>query len=314
MAGLQEQQLERMPIFLGSSSFNIDQAEQSFGYNLLSDENALPLPVAGYLKMANAITQYYPSLNGQYFTFNTACSSAANCILQAKRYIETGKCTRALVLSFEKFNQTTSTGFFGMQLLCEDVMRPFDARRNGLVLGDGCGVLILEASEAKTGISVKGGASSCDIHSISASNPDGSAIASVLSNALDNAGISAMDVSAIKAHGTASPLNDDGEAEGMKKVFRAQDGKNCKENLPAFFCLKPYIGHTLGACGAIETILTVEALKQGFIPASPGFEQEDPSLQVSPTRSAQATGSKGHYMLNYFGFGGNNCSIILEQS
>jgi len=189
-----------------------------------------------------------------------------------------------------------------MQLLAKDIMRPFDQRRDGLVLGEGCGVILLgPAGRAQNGLFISGGASGCDTFSITTSNPDGVSNAKVMTQALNNACLVAEDVTAIKAHGTATPLNDDAEAAGMRQVF---------EEPPPIFALKPYVGHTLGACGAVETVLISAAIRAGFLPVSGGYEVYDEELGVRPLTSAMAVGS-GHFMLNFFGFGGNNASILL---
>jgi 3-oxoacyl-[acyl-carrier-protein] synthase-1 len=161
----------------------------------------------------------------------------------------------------------------------------------------------LSATPWAPGVYIRGGASRCDNYSISASNPDGSAIAEVMQSALSDCGLSRQDITAVKAHGTASPLNDDGEAAGLKRIF---------DQLPPLFALKPIVGHTLGACGVVETALVALALRRGFIPASAGFEQYDSALGITPLGAPLAMGA-GHLMLNYFGFGGNNNALILEK-
>ncbi|MBU1641811.1 3-oxoacyl-ACP synthase, partial [bacterium] len=108
---------------------------------------------------------------------------------------------------------------------------------------------------------------------------------------------------AVKAHGTASALNDRAEINAMKQVF---------DSPPPFFSLKPYIGHTLGSCGASEMLLLMECVDNGFIPASPNFSTPDETLQWSPITEKRACDS-GLFMLNYFGFGGNNTSIVIEK-
>jgi 3-oxoacyl-[acyl-carrier-protein] synthase-1 len=147
-----------------------------------------------------------------------------------------------------------------------------------------------------------GGASNCDTYSISASNPDGSTIAAVMDAAMKRCGITSSDLRAIKAHGTATPLNDDGEAAGMRRSF---------EQIPPFFSMKAALGHTLGSCGVLETLLMAALLPEGKLPASVGFEEPDPELGVTPMREPLSV-EAGYYLLNFFGFGGNNSSLILR--
>jgi 3-oxoacyl-[acyl-carrier-protein] synthase-1 len=171
------------------------------------------------------------------------------------------------------------------------------------VLGEGVGALVLSAEEAG-GLSLSSGASNSDPFSVTAANPDGGTIAAVQLEALRQAGLDASAVRGIKAHGTASPMNDSGEAAGILRVFPAP---------PPVCALKPYLGHTLGACGATELVLMASALERGFFPGTPGFEQFDPELGLHPLREA-SDAPAGDYLLNYFGFGGNNTSLLLHKA
>ena len=291
-----------MPIFIGSSCDGIGFAETQYQQDLATTDNAIPLLLDGFTQISKHLHKQH-NLLGQDYAFNTACTASANALLSACNSIKTGQHEYALVIGMETFNITTSLGFYGMQLLADDVMRPFDKNRNGLTLGEGCSVLLLQAAQAEIpGLTLCGGASHCDTYSISASNPDGSMIAEVMQEALDKCDVRRSDIKAIKAHGTASPLNDTGEAAGMGKVFKS---------LPPFFSLKSYIGHTLGACGAIETALVAASLEQGKIPASGGFKIADDTLGAVPLTQTQEIGN-GYFMLNFFGFGGNNCSLIIH--
>ena len=110
-------------------------------------------------------------------------------------------------------------------------------------------------------------------------------------------------VRGIKAHGTATPTGDAAEALGLQSVFASQ---------PPVSALKPYLGHTLGACCVNELVLFAGALQCGFLPATPGFETPDPALGVHPLK-APASAPDGYYLLNHFGFGGNNTVLALEK-
>jgi len=310
-AQIETTQRRTMPLFIGSSSYAIGESERRYAAALAHDDSvgageaggaALPVPLPGFGQVSRYLRDEC-SLYGPDFLFNTACTASANALLAAADWIVSGRSDRALVVGVELRNVTTISGFAGMQLLAADVMRPFDARRDGLVLGEGCGAIVLRAaSPGDGGVFVAGGASSCDTFSISTSNPDGTRIAAVMRDGLSRAGVAAADILAIKAHGTASPLNDDAEAAGMVQAF---------SQLPPFFGLKSHVGHTLGACGAIETALVAGALQAGALPPSAGFGEFDERLDVRPLSESMAV-VDGHYMLNFFGFGGNNASVILE--
>ncbi len=306
-AELEAEEVAQMPVFIGSSSYGIAIAEELYQNSLQdlppqSARHALPIPLDGFTQISEHLQRRH-GFFGADFPYNTACTSSANAILAAHQAIRSGYSRYALVVGIESFNVTTLSGFAGMQLLASDVMRPFDRRRNGLVLGEGCAALLLHGASDDNGLSVCAGATQCDTYSISASNPDGSSIAAVMRAALTEAGIGAGEIAAIKAHGTASPLNDNGEAAAMHQVF---------DKLPPVVCIKPYVGHTLGACGAIELALLATALEAGVMPASAGFSEPDPELNVSPITTVQSADA-GFYMLNFFGFGGNNSSIVVQH-
>jgi len=292
-----------VPVFIGSSCWGIGIAEERYRQQYHDNpETAIPLPLDGFSQISRYLQQQF-GFHGADFALNTACTATANAILSAAAAIGTGVSDHALVVGLETRNDTTLAGFHGMQLLAQDKMRPFDRQRDGLVLGEGCGAMLLSKCESDDpGVLLRGGASNCDTFSISASNPDGSTIAAVMADALDRSGIEPSDIQAIKAHGTATPLNDNGEAAGMCRVF---------DTVPPFFSLKAALGHTLGSCGVMETLLVAAALPKGRLPASAGFSEPDPCLGVAPISQPLEVGP-GNYLLNFFGFGGNNSSLIIR--
>ena len=290
-------------VYIGSSSYGIGIGEVLYQQAIKQSELAIPIPLDGFTQVSSHLRQQH-GFSGPDYAYNTACSSSANALISAATSIIEGNSKYALVIGLETFNATTLAGFHNMQLLAPSVMRPFDKHRDGLILGEGCGVLLLQAAEAgEAGITICGGASHCDTYSISVSNPDGSAVAEVMQEALTQSQITAADIVAIKAHGTGSTLSEKSEAAGMKQVFA---------NIPPFFSLKASVGHTLGGCGAIETTLMAALLANKKIPASAGFKTPDESLGISPITHPQTVGP-GYYMLNFFGFGGNNSSLILQM-
>lgn len=292
-----------IPVFIGSSCWGIGIAEERYREQYRNNpETAIPLPLDGFGQISRHLQRQY-GFHGADFALNTACTATANAILNAAAAINMGMHDHALVVGLEARNDTTLAGFHGMQLLAEEGMRPFDRRRDGLVLGEGCGAMLLSRSRPDaSGTMFWGGASNCDTYSISASNPDGSTIAAVMDAAMKRCGITSSDLRAIKAHGTATPLNDDGEAAGMRRSF---------EQIPPFFSMKAALGHTLGSCGVLETLLVAALLSEGRLPASVGFEEPDPELGVTPMQEPLSV-EAGYYLLNFFGFGGNNSSLILR--
>lgn len=243
---------------------------------------------------------------GPVFTLSTACSSSANALLAAADLIARGEVRRALVIGVEGLSCITLTGFQSLMLLDPEGCQPFDAERNGLQLGEGVGALVLEAEtdDAATGDFLRGGANLCDIHHVTSASPDGSAMRTVMQQALTTASLDANAIRAIKAHGTGSEDNDAAEAAAMRALFA--------DRLPPFTGLKRYVGHTLGACGAIETAAFLGCLRAGFLPPTAGFKHGDTELQVQPLTRAMPAGA-GHYLLNFFGFGGNYASLVITH-
>jgi 3-oxoacyl-(acyl-carrier-protein) synthase len=255
---------------------------------------------SGYGMLAEVLARRH-GFRGFRLTFNTACSSSANAALYAARMIARGELDHALVLGTESFNRMSLLGFASLMLVSESAARAFDASRDGLILGEGVGAIVLGRARPGQAAWLCGGANLCDTSSATNSRPE--AIARVMKAALTDAGVAPGAVSAIKAHGTSTPSNDQAEGEGMKQLFG--------ERLPPFTSLKGHMGHTLGACGALETAGLLATLREGFLPATAGFEETDPDLGIAPERGNRPAGA-GTYLLNYFGFGGNNTSLVVR--
>ncbi len=307
-AALTTDEIMHLPVFVGSTACDISDLESRYQQDLQTDEHALPLYRSGFGVLAGHITDRLGS-HGQEFSFNTACSSSANALLVASRMIAHGRIDNALVVGVETRNQMSLQGFNVMMLLSPQACRPFDKQRDGTVLGEGVGAIIL--SRHTPGAShyasanpyyVIGGANLTDSENITSSS--GEMIAAVMRLALADTGLKPDEVNIVKAHGTSTPANDSAEAQGMQKVFG--------HSPPPFTSLKPYIGHTLGACGVMETIVTLACVRDSFIPATPGHSTQDEACGCQPLTQALPF-SEGNIMLNYFGFGGNNSSLIISN-
>lgn len=304
LAHAQTDALRDCALVLGTSGFLFAaETEYRRHFAATGEVSTPPLRASGWY--AARVAQLL-GLAGPVFTLSTACSSSANALLAAADLITRGEVSRALVIGIEGLSSITLTGFQSLMLLDPDGCRPFDAQRAGLQLGEGVGALLLEAetdNNAK-GDFLRGGANLCDIHHVTSASPDGSAMHAVMEQALATAALEASAIHAIKAHGTGSQDNDAAEAAAMRTLFAGQP--------PAFTALKRYVGHTLGACGAIETAVFVGCLRAGFIPAAAGFRHIDSALRIQPlTRAMRA--DPGHYMLNFFGFGGNYASLVITH-
>jgi len=238
-AGLSAQERRNLTLFLGTSSGEISAHEALFKRELSQSADAIALGASrGIGNLAFWITKHF-GFRGNDFTINTACTASANALIHADSMIRSGRIERALVVGLECCNAITALGFQGLQLLTQDLMRPFDERRRGLILGEGCAAVVMQReARAADDFYLHGASNLCDTHSISAANTDGSTVCNVIEQALVSARLSPTDILALKAHGTASLLNDEAEVAGMKKVFTS---------LPPLCAVKPRIGHTLGA-------------------------------------------------------------------
>ncbi len=292
-------------VFCGSTACDISDFERRYRADLLVDGTCLPQYSVGFGVLAGHVKDHFV-LGGEEFSFNTACTSSANALLVAARMIAAGVYEHAVVLGVEIFNRLSFEGFHAMMLLSPDACRPFDAARNGTVLGEAVGAVVLScrpgpAADGGQPFRVLGGANTCDTGSITSANA--TAIRRVLEQALADAGLDRRAVTLIKAHGTGTDNNDQAEGAAMRALY-------ADAPLPPFTSLKPYLGHTLGACGVVELITLLACIRSGFVPGVPTFASMDADIMLAPLREHLAFGD-GILMLNYFGFGGNNSSILL---
>lgn len=259
---------------------------------------------------------------GPNFTTVSACASSTNSIYDAFTYIRLGKSDVIVTGGSEMaVCEAGVGGFNAMKALSErndspeTASRPYDKDRDGFVLGEGAGGLILEEYEhakkrgAKIYAEVLGGGMSADAYHITAPHPEGAGIVKVMEHALEEAGINASEVDYINTHGTSTPLGDIGEIKAIQKVF----GEHAyKLNISS---TKSMTGHLLGAAGAIESIACLLAINEGVIPPTINHFQDDEGLDPKLNltfNSAQKRDVKVT-LSNTFGFGGHNFSIIFKK-
>lgn len=236
------------------------------------------------------------------YTLNTACTSAANALLYGARLVGQGRYRRALVIAFETPSALAMQGFAALGLISPSGRyRPFHRERDGLLLGEAYSAVMLSL-EAPTAPLARllGGFSACDTSNLTTTREDGSHIQWVMQRALDSAGLTPTHIQLVKLHGTATAANDCAEANGMQRMFTTE--------LPPTCVLKPYLGHTLGACGLSETLLLLDALRNGPLPA---VNYADDALLPLPATPQQLPGN-ALLLSNFFGFGGNNASLVLQ--
>jgi len=239
-------------------------------------------------------------LNGYTMTLSTACTSSANGVLQANELINCGAFEYVVVIGLEIFSKMMSDGFSSMGLLSQNLQRPFDERRDSLVLGEAIAGVLIGVDDSPW--SVEGGYSNCNSNTITAAGEAGDEFYEVITSALETLGLDAKEITAIKAHATASVSNDLSEINAISRAF---------DKDVIFTALKPYVGHTLGACGVLELALFMKSIDEGFIPKTINTHKSI-MADYAPIYEDVAC-KEGTFMLNYFGFGGNNVSMIIKK-
>ncbi len=240
-------------------------------------------------------------LNNFTMTICTACTSSVNAILEAKNLISANIVDYAVIIGVDIFSKIMSCGFSSMGLLSSSSQKPFDLDRDGLILGEAIAGILIGSDDSPW--EVLGGYSNCDSETITAVSPSGKEFNNVMQRAMKHSNISASEITAIKAHATSSPSNDLAEINAISNIF---------DESITITALKPYIGHTLGACGVLELIIMIICVDNGFIPKT--IDCKKPILNNYQPISNHKNCNYGTFMLNYFGFGGNNTVIIIKKS
>ncbi|PZS07968.1 MAG: 3-oxoacyl-ACP synthase [Solirubrobacterales bacterium] len=279
-----------------------------------------PLGVPQYMpNAAAAAVAMKHQLRGQMYGVVSACSGGAHAIGSAMRMIQYGDADAVVTGGAEA--TLTEFGFAcfnSMQALSPTgVSRPFDARRDGFVMGEGAGVLVLEeasAAEARGARilgEVAGYGSTSDAHHLTAPEPSGGPAARAIELALADAGLTPEDVDYVNAHGTSTQLNDAAETAALKRAL----GEERAKRIPVS-STKSAIGHLLGAAGAVEAVATVQALAARVIPPTLGYEVPDPGLDLDyvPGEARPLVSSNGAPVAvsNSFAFGGHNVALVLR--
>ncbi len=259
---------------------------------------------------------------GPNYTTVSACASSANAMIDALNYIRLGHCDVIVTGGSEAAVTIAGMGGFNaMHALStrnespETASRPFDATRDGFVLGEGGGALILEEYEhakargAKIYAEVLGGGLSSDAYHMTAPHPEGIGVVKVMENCLQNAGLKPEDVDAINTHGTSTPLGDVAELKAISKVF-GDHAPNININ-----STKSMTGHLLGAAGAIEAIASILAMQYNMVPPTINHsvvdEEIDPSLNLTLNKAQERDVKVA--MSNTFGFGGHNACVLFKK-
>ena len=280
-----------------------------------------PLGIPQFMpNAAAAAVSMRHGIRGQSYGVVSACAGGAHAIGNALRMIQYGDADAAVCGGSEA--ALTAFGlasFVTMQAISPSgISRPFDARRDGFVMGEGAGVLVLEeasAAEARGARilgEVAGYGSTSDAHHLTAPEPSGGPASRAIELALSDAGLEAMEIDYINAHGTSTQLNDAAETAALKRALGTEQAKRIPVS-----STKSTLGHTLGAAGAVEAVATVETLRTRVIPPTLGYEVPDPELDLDfvPGEARPLVMGNGHpptAISNSFAFGGHNVTLVMR--
>jgi len=314
---------ERIGCIIGTGIGGLNTLESNHEELLERGPTAVS-PLAVPLMMGNAgagTLAMRHGLLGPCFGVVSACAAGANAIGAAARMIAVGDADAVLTGGSEAaLTPLARASFTALDAISKTgESRPFDARRDGFIMGEGAGALVLEdaaharARGAQILASVRGYGATCDAHHLTAPDPDGAGAARAIRAALADAAIAPSDLVYVNAHGTSTPLNDRSETLALKAALG-----EAAYAVPVS-STKSAIGHLLGAAGAVEAIATVLALRDRVVPPTLGWEKPDEGLDLDyvPGAARPLEIGEGERILglsNSFGFGGHNAALVLEAA
>lgn len=313
---------ERVGVIIGSGIGGIHILEQQ--HSLLLEKGPgrispffIPMLISN---MASAYLSIMFGFTGISFSVNTACATGATAIGEAVKAIQAGECDIVITGGTDAaITPLSVAGFANMKALStrndepEKASRPFDAERDGFVMAEGAGILVLETLESARSrgayiyAEVAGVGSTSDAYHLTAPEPEGRLQARAMELAMIYGGIEKEEVDYINAHGTSTPLNDTIETKAIKSLFGELAYK-----IP-ISSNKSMIGHTLGAAGSIELIATALTIKEGIIPPTINYEHPDPECDLDYVPNIKRVKEVKVALSNSFGFGGHNVSIALKK-
>ena len=294
----------RIGLVLGTSTAAIDATEAFYRHlddpagvpsHLLRPELHTPHSLGDFVQRALGVA-------GPCFTIATACSSSAKVFCQAERLMRLGLCDAMVVGGVDSLCNSVLYGFASLELLSPDTCRPFAVDRRGLNIGEAAAFVLLERDD-RSDLKLLGYGESSDAHHMSAPHPTGLGARAAVEQALARAGREAREIQYINLHGTATPKNDAVEAQVVASVFPATTRASST---------KGWTGHTLGAAGSLEAVITFLALRSGLIPGTLNTTQLD--AECGPQiRLDNADADVRLALSNSFGFGGSNCVLLFGQ-
>jgi len=317
MIGALAELLEQAPDFrpeltvVGTTSGGMSFGEYYYRAVQLTGTSAAGSPawIANYPPQKAAVDALEAcGLNSPCQVIANACASGTNAIGHAFECIRTGRYNRVLTGGYDAISELVFVGFDSLQAATPDKCRPFDGARSGLVLGEGAALLALEnfaqaaARGAEILAEITGYGISTDNHHLTQPNPSGIGPRQAMERALRSAALAPQAIDYINAHGTATPFNDAAEGRAIAELFGRVPVSSTKGML----------GHSLGAAGAIEAVLTILALRNEFLPANINFRVSDVGFDLDIVANKVRPAAPAAALSNSFGFGGTNASIVIQ--
>lgn len=297
---------DRVGVFLGTSTSGLLQTE--LAYRRRQADGSLPAdflygPTQNTYSVAAFAAQAL-DLHGPSWVVSTACSSSAKVFGTAARLMQLGLIDAAVVGGVDSLCLTTLYGFNSLELLSDEICRPWDGARKGLSIGEAAAFALLERETTHPQGWLLGVGESNDGYHMSTPHPEGAGAIAAMRGALASAGLQPSDIDYINLHGTATPSNDAAEDNAVRQVFGT--------GTPAS-STKGATGHTLGAAGGVEAAISLLALQHGLMPAGLNVQDRDPALQLDYLRSNREVPVK-RVLSNSFGFGGSNASLVFGSA
>lgn len=282
-------------------------------YRIYREKGEAPLLAARRFlnsNLAQAVADFLKIKTKFCCTVVNACSSGTDAIGVGLSWLRSDYCDIVIAGGADELNRIPFDGFISLGVVSNSLSLPFDQERSGLNLGEGAGIVILEKESIalkrgrKPDLFLKGYGLAADGYHLTAPHPEGKGLEKALKIALGEADIKTSEVAFVNAHGTATKDNDRVEGKVLKKVF----GKELK-----FLSTKGFTGHTLGAAGGLEAVFSALALRQGWIPKSIGFTNQDDEIGFAPVR--ERTEIKGSCAVSTsLAFGGNNSALVISRN
>jgi len=309
-ANLKPDRTLRVGLISGTTVGGMDKSEMYYTDFLENDSRNEYILTHDCGACTEIIADYFSGFS-YVSTISTACSSAANAIALGANLIKEGKLDCAVVGGTECLTKFHLNGFNSLMILDKGPCRPFDAKREGLNLGEGAGYIVLESEQlaisrnARVLCRFSGYGNACDAYHQTASSADGKGAALAMQDALVMSGLKPSDINYINAHGTGTINNDESEGAAIMKVFG--------ENVPPVSSTKAFTGHTTSASGGVEAVISILAIREGFLPPNLNFKNQIEKLSFTPVTDLRRHIKIDHVMSNSFGFGGNNSALIFSK-